>query len=125
MRCVYVVLLAMVSMSVHAGMAPGSGKPTERKNFVFFLVDDLGWADLGYSGSTFHETPHIDALAASGMRFTQGYAACPVCSPTRASIMTGFPKFVYQTSAAARPDLADPVLTRPPVSSQRTYLSTA
>ena len=58
-------------------------------NFVFFLVDDLGWADLGCYGSTFHETPHIDRLAASGMKFTQGYAACPVCSPTRASIMTG------------------------------------
>ncbi|MCP4782072.1 MAG: sulfatase [Fuerstiella sp.] len=58
-------------------------------NFVFFLVDDLGWADIGCFGSTFHETPHIDALAAAGMKFTAGYAACPVCSPTRASIMTG------------------------------------
>ena len=58
-------------------------------NFVFFLVDDLGWADVGCFGSSFYETPHIDALAASGMRFTNGYAACPVCSPTRASIMTG------------------------------------
>ncbi len=60
-----------------------------RPNVVFFLVDDLGWADVGCNGSEFHETPNIDALAASGMRFTQGYAACPVCSPTRASIMTG------------------------------------
>lgn len=61
----------------------------ERPNFVFLLVDDLGWADVGCNGSTFYETPNIDRLAASGMRFTQGYAACPVCSPTRASIMTG------------------------------------
>jgi arylsulfatase A-like enzyme len=60
-----------------------------RPNVVFFLVDDLGWADVGAFGSTFHETPHIDRLAATGMKFTQGYAACPVCSPTRASIMTG------------------------------------
>jgi arylsulfatase A-like enzyme len=60
-----------------------------KPNIVFFLVDDLGWADVGCDGSDFHETPNIDALAASGMRFTQGYAACPVCSPTRASIMTG------------------------------------
>ena len=59
------------------------------RNFVFFLVDDMGWADIGANGSTFHETPNIDKLAESGMRFTQGYAACPVCSPTRASIMTG------------------------------------
>ncbi len=58
-------------------------------NFVFFLVDDLGWADVGCYGSSFHETPHIDALAADGMKFTSGYAACPVCSPTRASILTG------------------------------------
>jgi arylsulfatase A-like enzyme len=58
-------------------------------NFVFFLVDDLGWADLGCFGSTFHKTPNIDALCNSGMKFTHGYAACPVCSPTRASILTG------------------------------------
>ena len=58
-------------------------------NFVFLLVDDMGWADIGANGSHFHETPHIDKLAVSGMRFTQGYAACPVCSPTRASILTG------------------------------------
>jgi arylsulfatase A-like enzyme len=58
-------------------------------NFVFFLVDDLGWRDAGVFGSTFHLTPHIDRLAASGMRFTQAYAASPVCSPTRASLLTG------------------------------------
>ncbi len=58
-------------------------------NVVFFLADDLGWRDLGCYGSQFYETPHIDALASSGARFTQAYAACPVCSPTRASIMTG------------------------------------
>ena len=63
--------------------------PSKVPNFVFFLVDDLGWADLGCYGSTLHETPNIDALADSGMKFTQAYAACPVCSPTRASILTG------------------------------------
>jgi len=61
----------------------------KKTNFLFFLVDDMGWADIGANGSTFHETPHIDRLAKSGMRFTQGYAAGSVCSPTRASIMTG------------------------------------
>lgn len=66
-----------------------SGASAPRTNFVFFLVDDLGWADVGCFGSRFHETPNIDALAAAGMKFTNGYAACPVCSPTRASIMTG------------------------------------
>jgi arylsulfatase A-like enzyme len=58
-------------------------------NVVMFLIDDLGATDLGCFGSTFYETPNIDRLAASGMRFTTAYAACPVCSPTRASIMTG------------------------------------
>lgn len=60
-----------------------------RFNFVFFLVDDLGWKDLGCFGSTFYETPNADRLCASGMKFTNAYAACPVCSPTRASILTG------------------------------------
>ena len=61
----------------------------KKKNFVFFLVDDMGMMDLGVYGSTFHETPNIDNLAKTGMKFNYGYAACPVCSPTRASIMTG------------------------------------
>ncbi|OAI56588.1 sulfatase [Verrucomicrobiaceae bacterium SCGC AG-212-N21] len=63
---------------------------TTKPNIILFLVDDLGWADIGANNpKTFYETPNVDRLAASGMRFTQGYAACPVCSPTRGSIMTG------------------------------------
>ncbi len=58
-------------------------------NVVFFLVDDLGWRDVGCYGSRFYETPNIDALAKAGVRFTSAYAACHVCSPTRASILTG------------------------------------
>jgi arylsulfatase A-like enzyme len=58
-------------------------------NIVVFLVDDLGQRDLGCYGSTFYETPHIDRLAADAMKFTQAYSNCPVCSPTRASLMTG------------------------------------
>ncbi len=58
-------------------------------NFVFILVDDLGWTDLGCYGSSFYETSNIDLLASQGTRFTSAYAACPVCSPTRASILTG------------------------------------
>ena len=60
-----------------------------RPNVVIFLVDDLGQRDLGCYGSTFYETPHLDRLAREGTRFTDAYAACPVCSPTRASLMTG------------------------------------
>ncbi len=58
-------------------------------NFIFILVDDLGWTDVGCFGSSFYETPSVDQLAATGMKFTDAYAACPVCSPTRASLMSG------------------------------------
>ena len=61
----------------------------DRPNIVFFLVDDLGQRDLGCYGSTFYETPNLDQLAKDGMLFTDAYAACPVCSPTRASVLTG------------------------------------
>ena len=61
----------------------------DRPNVLFFLVDDLGWTDLGCYGSKFYETPNVDALAKNGVRFTNAYAACPVCSPTRHSIMSG------------------------------------
>ena len=68
----------------------GSSLPgADRPNIVFFLVDDLGQRDLGCYGSTFYETPNLDRLAKDGMLFTDAYAACPVCSPTRASVMTG------------------------------------
>ena len=63
--------------------------PAKRLNFVFILLDDMGWSDLHCYGSTFYESPNVDRLAQQGMRFTQAYAACPVCSPTRASIQTG------------------------------------
>ncbi|MHC4725793.1 MAG: sulfatase [Planctomycetota bacterium] len=66
-----------------------ASKPKKKLNFVFFLIDDLGWTDLGCYGSKFYETPNIDRLASEGMRFTEAYAACPVCSPTRGSIMAG------------------------------------
>jgi arylsulfatase A-like enzyme len=60
-----------------------------RPNVVFILADDLGWAELGCYGNRFNETPHLDAMARDGMRFTQAYAAAPVCSPYRVSLMTG------------------------------------
>jgi len=60
-----------------------------RPNILFILLDDLGWRDLTCYGSTFYETPNLDRLAREGMRFTDAYASCPVCSPTRASVLTG------------------------------------
>jgi len=75
-------------------LAAGSPSPLAegtqpRPNIVFFLVDDLGWMDIGAYGSSFYETPHVDALVNSGMKFTDGYAACPVCSPSRVAVLSG------------------------------------
>ena len=61
----------------------------KKPNFLFILIDDLGWADLTCYGSTFYETPNLDRLAKESMKFSDAYASCPVCSPTRASVMTG------------------------------------
>jgi len=60
-----------------------------RPNLLLILLDDYGWSDTACYGSSFYETPNLDRLAASGMRFTDAYAACPVCSPTRASLLSG------------------------------------
>ena len=60
-----------------------------KPNVIFILVDDLGWNDLGYTGSKFYESPNIDTLSNYSFQFTNAYSASPVCSPTRASIMTG------------------------------------
>jgi arylsulfatase A-like enzyme len=70
-------------------LLPRASSAAERPNVIFFLVDDLGWRDLGCYGSSFYDTPNIDQFAKESVRFTQAYAACHVCSPTRASIMSG------------------------------------
>jgi len=67
----------------------GAAAMTDHPNVVFILADDLGVNDLSLYGSKFDETPNIDALAQRGMKFNQAYSAAPICSPTRASIMTG------------------------------------
>jgi len=79
------LLLAPMDKSLFAADATASRKP----NFVFILIDDLGWTDGSGLGSKFYKTPHIDRLAQQGMRFTDAYSACCVCSPTRAAVMTG------------------------------------
>lgn len=80
-------IIALLSILVF--FSAGCSDSRSRPNFVFILVDDLGWKDLGVYGSTFYETPNLDKLASEGVLFTDAYASCPVCSPTRASIMTG------------------------------------
>ncbi|MHC4867139.1 MAG: sulfatase [Planctomycetota bacterium] len=78
---------------------------TKKPNIIFILIDDMGWKDLGCYGASFFETPNIDRLAAQGMRFTDAYAACAVCTPTRASIMTGKYPARLHMDGHIRPDL--------------------
>lgn len=91
-------------------------------NIVFILTDDLGWKDLGCYGNPHIETPVLDSLAKSGVLFTQSYASCPVCSPTRASILTGkYPARLKLTNflVGNRTDPESPVLPPP---DWKTYL---
>jgi arylsulfatase A len=69
--------------------SPASAISVRPPNVVFFLIDDLGFTDLGCMGSKLYETPHIDRLATQGMKFNHAYSACTVCSPTRAAVLTG------------------------------------
>jgi len=85
-----------------------------KPNFVFFLVDDFGYGDLGCYGAKFHETPNIDKLASEGMRFTQGYSACTVCSPSRAAIITGqYPARLHLTDWISGHNYTNPKLLKP------------
>jgi len=86
-----ILALSLVSLCAFGRLPAAAGAPAaaSRPNVLFILVDDYGIKDVGVEGSTFYETPNIDGLARGGMRFTQGYAACQVCSPSRAAIMLG------------------------------------
>lgn len=85
MKKALIILLLLAPLAeLHAADAP-----KQKPNIILFLIDDLGWRDLGCQGSTFYQTPNIDRLAKEGVRFTDAYAACAVCSPTRAAVLTG------------------------------------
>ena len=87
---------------------------TSRPNVIVILVDDMGWRDLSCQGSEFYETPNIDSLAADGLRFTRGYSACTVCSPSRAALMTGqYPARLHITDWIPGHDLPDAKLLPP------------
>jgi arylsulfatase A-like enzyme len=79
--------------------APAAALQRRKPNIVFILIDDYGWRDTSYNGSKYYETPNVDRLARSGMVFTNGYSASPVCSPTRAATMTGrYPARLHVTA---------------------------
>ncbi|OUU10716.1 MAG: hypothetical protein CBC00_04470 [Verrucomicrobia bacterium TMED40] len=81
-------LLLLVLFSMHGAQAIAQ-KESDAPNVILVLVDDMGWMDLSCQGSDFYRTPNIDRLAKEGVLFTNGYAACAVCSPTRAAVQTG------------------------------------
>ena len=90
-------LLALTGALLTTAAAASTDRPP---NILFIMTDDLGIADLGVYGSDYHLTPRLDRLAAEGMRFTDAYSASPVCSPTRASILTGqYPHRLHLTDA--------------------------
>jgi arylsulfatase A len=84
----FTIALGLGALAWFAAAQP-LGAGVRPPNFILILADDLGWTDLGCQGSKFYETPHIDRLAREGMRFSQAYSACTVCSPTRAAVLTG------------------------------------
>jgi arylsulfatase A-like enzyme len=96
-------------LTIAFAFAAAAASAAERPNVILFLVDDMGWIDSGAYGSRYYETPHIDALAQRGVRFTDAYSANPLCSPTRASILTGkYPARLGITSAVGHlPPLPD------------------
>lgn len=100
--------------------ADSSAEPPRKPNIVLIVADDLGAHDLPCYGSTFHRTPRLDELAKNGIRFTQAYAACPVCSPTRAALMTGKapPRTGITDWLPGRPDRPDQKLKRPALKQQ-------
>lgn len=106
--------------SLPAAASAIKAAPAQPPNIVLILADDLGWSDLGCYGSDLHLTPHIDALARSGLRFNQAYSASPVCSPTRASILTGkhparLGMTIWREGSLAPPDRKRPLLTAPSI----------
>jgi arylsulfatase A len=111
-----IFLLAVFPVLATAAAADPAAKP----NVILVVIDDMGWADLGCYGSKLHQTPQIDKLAAGGMRFTSAYAACPVCSPSRAAIMTGkWPARLHLTDwLPGRGDLPAQRLARPKIRQQ-------
>jgi len=85
----YLFIFCFILFSLFGLVTQTSAEEPSKTNIIVFLVDDLGWKDVGCYGSSFYQTPNIDKLAKQGVLFRQGYASCAVCSPTRASIMTG------------------------------------
>ncbi|MEM1210374.1 MAG: sulfatase [Planctomycetota bacterium] len=91
----------MLALVVGLSARPTHADDADQPNVLFIVADDLGWMDLAVQGSTYYDTPNLDRLAAQGLRFTDAYSASPLCSPTRAALMTGqYPGRIGLTAAA-------------------------
>lgn len=109
----FLTSLPLAASSLRAAAAPPP-------NIVLILADDLGWSDLGCYGSDLHQTPNLDAMAKAGIRFTEAYSAAPICSPTRASIMTGkhparLGMTIWREGSLRPPDPKTPLLAAPSI----------
>ena len=105
---------AILGLSTSGPLALGADPP-RRPNVIYFMADDLGWRDTSLDGNTFYETPNVERLARRGMRFANAYAASPICSPTRASVLTGLaPSRVrmHVPSGGEREAFLNPVVPR-------------
>src|SRR4051812_8982450 len=114
-------LFALAVLATLGGLTPPArlAAADPPVNVVVVLADDLGWTDLACYGSDLHETPHLDRLAADGMRFTQNYSACTVCSPTRAALLTGkYPARLHITDWIPGLPPENPKLTVPDFTKQ-------
>src|SRR5262245_38031337 len=83
------MLKRLLTLCFASAISLASSIAATKPNVIVMLADDLGATDLQCTGSTFYETPHLDRLARDGMKFNQSYSACTVCSPTRATLLTG------------------------------------
>ncbi len=118
-------LKSSASVFMLPSMLPLADKGPEKPNIVLILIDDMGARDAGCYGSTFYQTPNIDRLAKQGMLFTDGYAACPLCAPARASLMSGkYPARLGLTRVGAADENANDPLIEPLQRHWKEYLDT-
>src|SRR6267142_2821537 len=115
---ILMVLLPLIVIVSLIGIGISRATAATRANVILILADDFGWKDLSCYGSDLYQSPNIDKLANDGMKFTQSYSACTVCSPTRASILTGkYPARLHVTDwipglLPANPKLLPPDWTK-------------
>src|SRR5205823_3973599 len=85
LACLFAALAAFTTLALVAAPLIAADRP----NIIFVMADDMGWGETSYRGHPLLKTPNLDAMAAGGLRFERFYAGNPVCSPTRASVLTG------------------------------------